>query len=205
MQPRVSPFFLALVITLVVTVRSHAKSREESEDFEKYLVSRVIPVYPYDARVQRLEGAGIFQLSIDRESGAVANVATLKTTGWAVLDRATIAAFRKWRFVPHTLNKVNIPVSFGLTGEQSDQLKTARRNAIVSPVPTYPLEAWWHDIGGTGTFQLVVNYETGIVHDVKLLETTGAGRLDKAAITAFRKWRFRPRTTKTFVLRYSFI
>lgn len=200
---RVSPIIVALVIALLA-VQSQAKTETDLGDIGKYVVSRVDPEYPFDARVHRLEGAGIFQLSINRENGLVTNVAIIKTTGWALLDRYTITAFRKWRFVPHTLDKVNIPVNFGMVGLQSDQLKSARRNAIVSPVPTYPFEAWRYSVGGLGTFQLVVNYETGVVQDVKLLETTSDARLDKAAITAFRKWRFRPRTTHTFVLRYRF-
>jgi TonB family protein len=201
---RVSPIILTFVIARLAIVQSQAQSEEKSAEFDKYVVSRVAPEYSRDARMHRLEGAGIFQLSIDQETGHVTNVTTVKTTGWALLDRATIIAFRKWRFVPHTLGKVKIPVNFSLIGQQADQLKTARRNAIVSPAPTYPVQAWRYGVGGIGTFQLVVNYETGVVQDVRLLETTSDGRLDKAAITAFRKWRFRPRTTHTFVLRYRF-
>jgi TonB family protein len=195
---------LVVAIAILVTIQSSAEPEERAEEDGKYVVSRVTPLYPRDARVHRLEGAGIFQLSIDRESGAVTDVATIKTTGWILLDRSAIAAFRKWRFVRHTVSKVNMPVNFGLVGKQGDQLKDARRNAIVSPVPTYPFDAWRYNVGGLGAFQLVVNYETGVVQDVKVIETTGDGHLDKAAITAFRKWRFRPHSMHTFVVRYRF-
>lgn len=201
---RVSPITFAVVIALVATAQSRVRPEEKSEDGDKYVVSRVTPLYPLDARAHRLEGAGVFQLSIDQESGAVTKVTTITSTGWALLDRSAINAFRKWRFVPHTLSKLNLPVNFGMVGKQSDQLSAARRNALVSPIPTYPFDAWRYGVGGLGTFQLVVNFETGVVQDVKLLETTSDARLDKAAIVAFRKWRFRPRTTHTFVLRYRF-
>ncbi len=70
------------------------------------------PDYPLAARQRRLTGAGRFKLAIDRKTGTVLSVATVKSTGHAVLDRAAATAFRKWRFKPGTSSTVYMPISF---------------------------------------------------------------------------------------------
>ena len=74
------------------------------------------PEYPYEARRQRLTGSGVAVLLVDSASGAVTSVSILRSTGSAVLDNAAISGFRRWRFKPGTISKVNAPITFTLTG-----------------------------------------------------------------------------------------
>jgi len=79
-------------------------------------VSAPRPEYPYEARRQRLTGSGVAVLSVDASSGAVTNVTVSRSTGSPVLDNAAISGFRRWRFKPGTVSKVQAPITFTLTG-----------------------------------------------------------------------------------------
>jgi TonB family protein len=74
------------------------------------------PEYPYEARRQHLTGSGVAVLLVDPASGAVTNVTIARSTGSAILDSAAISGFRRWRFKPGTVSKVNAPITFTLTG-----------------------------------------------------------------------------------------
>jgi TonB family protein len=69
------------------------------------------PVVPTEARVRRIKGAGIFAAHV-RPDGTVARVETLQSTGSRILDKASIDAFSRWRFVPGSVKKVKIPVQY---------------------------------------------------------------------------------------------
>jgi TonB family protein len=75
------------------------------------------PDYPLSARSRHLQGRGIFILYV-RPDGTVASVEVAKSTGHAELDESGVAAFRKWRFRPGTVKKVNIPLAFTMQGVQ---------------------------------------------------------------------------------------
>lgn len=74
------------------------------------------PEYPYEARRQRATGSGVAMLTIDPRTGYVTDVRMSRSTGSAVLDNATISAFRRWRFKPGTISIVQTPITFTLTG-----------------------------------------------------------------------------------------
>ena len=62
-----------------------------------------------------------------------------------------------------------------------------------SKVPAVPLLQYGH---GTGLVSMDVDYESGRVTAVRMLESTGDSRLDSKALEAFRQWRFKPRTVR---------
>jgi TonB family protein len=70
--------------------------------------------YPITARKQHLEGAGVFEIHIE-PNGSVGSVTILKTTGHTILDAAAITGFRQWRFRPHTIDIVRVPVQYRIT------------------------------------------------------------------------------------------
>jgi TonB family protein len=74
------------------------------------------PDYPESIRKQHKGGAGAFELHVDIETGLVSSVSTRQSTGVSLLDRTCKAAFLRWRFKPHIVNRVRIPVSFTQTG-----------------------------------------------------------------------------------------
>lgn len=74
------------------------------------------PIYPYEARRQRTTGSGIVVLTVDPTNGGVTAVQMAQSCGNAILDNATLEAFRRWRFKPGTAPTVQVPITYTLTG-----------------------------------------------------------------------------------------
>ena len=74
------------------------------------------PQYPYEARSRHVTGSGVIVCSVDSGSGNVGGCSVSKSTGSTILDNAATSAFQQWRFRPGTLSKVNIPITFTMTG-----------------------------------------------------------------------------------------
>jgi TonB family protein len=74
------------------------------------------PVYPYEARRQRMTGSGIALLNVDPIVGNVTSVRIKRSCGSVILDNATLEAFRRWRFKPGTALSVEVPITYTLTG-----------------------------------------------------------------------------------------
>lgn len=74
------------------------------------------PVYPYEARRQRITGSGIVLLTVDSVDGHVIDVRMLQSCGSVILDNATLDAFRRWHFKPGSVERVQVPITYTLTG-----------------------------------------------------------------------------------------
>ena len=74
------------------------------------------PVYPYEARRRRITGSGIALLIVDPTDGGVTAVQMAQSCGNAILDNATLEAFRRWRFKPGTAPTVQVPITYTLAG-----------------------------------------------------------------------------------------
>ena len=74
------------------------------------------PVYPYEARRQRVTGSGIALLTIDQTSGTVTDVRMAQSCGNVILDTSTLDAFRRWRFKPGGVSQVEVPITYTLMG-----------------------------------------------------------------------------------------
>ena len=78
------------------------------------------PTYPLIARKKGWEGRVLIQAEIDRE-GNVSKIRVLESSGFKVLDNASLETLKKWKFTPAKIgNKfvddtVNIPVKFLIT------------------------------------------------------------------------------------------
>jgi TonB family protein len=59
-----------------------------------------------------MAGSGVFTLNVDTESGAVTSVQIEKSTGWGILDASCLKTFKQWRFKPHAVAKVHMPITF---------------------------------------------------------------------------------------------
>jgi TonB family protein len=73
------------------------------------------PVYPYEARRQRITGSGI-ALTVDPAFGKVTGVRMAQSCGSVILDNATLDAFRRWRLRPGTPSSVQVPITYPLMG-----------------------------------------------------------------------------------------
>jgi len=74
------------------------------------------PQYPYEARSRHVTGSGVIVAQVDAASGNVTSASVSQSTGSPILDNAATSAFRQWRFRPGTVSKVNIPITFTMTG-----------------------------------------------------------------------------------------
>jgi TonB family protein len=74
------------------------------------------PVYPYEARRQRMVGSGIALLTVNPAVGNVTGVRMKQSCGNIVLDNATVDALRRWRFKPGSVLSVEVPITYTLTG-----------------------------------------------------------------------------------------
>ena len=74
------------------------------------------PVYPYEARRQRVTGAGVALLTVDQTLGTVTDVLMAQSCGNAFLDKSTLDALRRWRFKPGSAARVEVPITYTLMG-----------------------------------------------------------------------------------------
>jgi protein TonB len=85
------------------------------------IVKKPGPNYPYSDRAKHHTGRGLFRIYLDLQTGAVTQVATLQSTGFATLDESAVAALRRWRWKPGKWKEIEIPVTF-VMGHVSDPL-----------------------------------------------------------------------------------
>ena len=83
-----------------------------AEQIKRFVLFAPKPYYPSRARREYKTGAGVFLLNVDQETGLVASIKIEKTTGLWSLDVSCLKALIRWRFKPHTLTKIHVPVRF---------------------------------------------------------------------------------------------
>ena len=74
------------------------------------------PAYPYEARRRGTTGSGLVVLIIDSSTGIVTDAQLVQSTGSSVLDNSAVSAFRRWRFNSGTATRVQVPITYTLTG-----------------------------------------------------------------------------------------
>lgn len=60
--------------------------------------------------------------------------------------------------------------------------------------PEYPIGIVIHGAKGRGKFRLTINPKSGLVDEVKILQSTGYQDLNKLAVKALLQWQFQPGT-----------
>src|SRR5436305_5142485 len=75
-------------------------------------IAAAAPQYPFEDRARHHQGSGFFRIVIDPKTGAVTQVTILRSTGYATLDAAAIAPFRRWSWKRGTWKEVDVPVTF---------------------------------------------------------------------------------------------
>ncbi len=68
----------------------------------------------------------------------------------------------------------------------------AKALAINAPRPEYPYEARSRHVMGSGVCVVSVDVASGSVTDATMVQSIGNPILDNAALSAFRRWRFKP-------------
>jgi TonB family protein len=60
--------------------------------------------------------------------------------------------------------------------------------------PEYPIGFVIHGAKGRGRFRLTINAKSGLVDEVKIVQSTGYSDLNKLAVKALLQWQFKPGT-----------
>src|SRR5437773_4245823 len=76
-------------------------------------------------------------------------------------------------------------------------ISSAKALAIYAPLPDYPREARSRRITGSGVCVVSVDPGTGNVTEASMAQSTGDQTLDKATVSAFRRWVFKPGKVST--------
>ncbi len=74
------------------------------------------------------------------------------------------------------------------------RLSSAKVFAVSAPRPEYPYEARRQRVTGDGIALLTIDPGTGNVVQATMTKSTGNQFLDSAAISGFKRWRFKPGT-----------
>jgi TonB family protein len=170
------------------------------------------PDYPLMAKQRHLEGSALVQVSIGT-TGIPESVKILKTTGYEILDRAAIEGLRRWRFHPHSVRLVRIPVQYRMElgsarwGSRDDLEDVGDADSVVlvaysdpkalmltAPRPTKLHEASQQHLAGSGVFSVEIDRSSGTVTSVAVKKSTGERLLDDSAIRGLQKWRCKPGT-----------
>ena len=72
--------------------------------------------------------------------------------------------------------------------------RNIKPNTLSAPCPEYPYEARMRHVTGSGIAVVTVNSSNGLVIDARMERSTGNAILDRSAVSAFKRWRFRTGT-----------
>ena len=162
------------------------------------------PDYSDEARTKRLTGSGVAVVDIDPSTGKVTRAVMAVSTGHDILDRASVTAFKAWRFVPNTVSKAKIPITYTMTGPGATELQVVKSrsmeellasflgkgNLLNGPVPKYPKFSPWPNKEGKGTYQIQFDKE-GKVAEVRILKSSADAIFDREAVSTLHQWRLR--------------
>jgi hypothetical protein len=83
-----------------------------AEQLKQVVLFAPKPYFPRRAAKEYRTGAGLFLLDVNPETGRVGSIKIERTTGLWSLDVSCLKTLIRWRFKPHTVTKVHVPVDF---------------------------------------------------------------------------------------------
>jgi len=169
------------------------------------LIKKVDPVYPEEARRERIEGVVILEATTDKE-GNVINIRVLRSKD-PLLDQAAMDAVRKWKYQPFYINGepkgliFTVTVRFRLKERETEKFdkgavvaeedKNIKIPKLLKKVdPVYPEEARKALVQGVVVLRVRVN-EEGLVEQILVMKSE-SGLLNQPAIDAVKKWKYEP-------------
>jgi len=108
------------------------------------------------ASKEHAQGAGIFEIIVDKPSGKVREIFVRSSTKNVLLDTDVINAFLQWRFKPNTESSVKIIVAFAADNDTAlypvgSTIHTTNRGFPISfkePVKPEKLWQWFPELYG---------------------------------------------------------
>ena len=75
------------------------------------------------------------------------------------------------------------------------QVTTGSPPGLIKKIePEYPIGFVTHGAKGRGRFRLTINAKSGLVDEVKIIQSIGYSDLNKLAVKALLQWQFKPGT-----------
>jgi len=131
----VSSFALVLLLAFVSIYSLHAQTGSPTTGQQPpKAIYTPRPVYRPEWAKQGLTGKGVVLVTIDQQTGKVAGVRMLQSTGNKQLDGAALEAYSQWRFQPGTGSQVKIPIEFA-----SRPKAPPPKAKVLKPAILYPL------------------------------------------------------------------
>jgi TonB family protein len=87
------------------------------DDASKVAVFHPTPLYPAAARQHHITGKGVFHVHVSYETGDVTSIEIVTSTGHRLLDDSVVATFKRWKFRPHTVIGVKVPITFSMSAK----------------------------------------------------------------------------------------
>jgi TonB family protein len=75
---------------------------------------------------------------------------------------------------------------------------------LAAPMPDYPYQMRHHHVEGNGLFELKFDYDSGHLHEVHVIQSTGSPMLDGYAIGALKLWKAKPHAVHTVMVPLNF-
>ncbi len=88
-----------------------------------------------------------------------------------------------------------LPTQGQQRGRMDAQVTTGTPAGLIKKIePEYPSGFIAHGAKGRGRFRLTINAKSGLVDEVKIVQSTGYQDLNKLAVKALLQWTFKPGT-----------
>jgi TonB family protein len=188
---RVGPWLL-LAAALHVAAMAQAQERPPTDNgvipARLDMSTCALPTYPKASLDAEETGKTMVRLRVD-PAGAL-TVSLEKSSGYERLDRATIEALGRCRATPGMRDGAKAESTF--TVEYVWRIKP--QILIGGCVPEYPAAALKIEAQGTTTLQFTVD-DKGALTDAAISKSSGHEVLDRAALSALSKCRFKPAVT----------
>jgi protein TonB len=84
----------------------------DSKEFTNIALSHPTPEYPIEARRRHITGKGFYHLTVSYETGKVTSVEILTSAGHRILDDSVVTTLKRWKFKPHTVVGMKVPITF---------------------------------------------------------------------------------------------
>jgi len=118
MKAYINLWLFGIVVLLMADSSAIAGSYSDAQ-LKAMFVRMPAPDYPYQARVRKEEGTGLFRLHMDVR-GKVTSVTVLKSTGHQTLDAEGVKALKGWLARSGERRDVDVPLHFHLSGTKVD-------------------------------------------------------------------------------------
>ncbi|MGI9087112.1 MAG: TonB family protein [Chthoniobacterales bacterium] len=79
-----------------------------------------------------------------------------------------------------------------------------RHLPVSTQTPHYPADLQRRGVKASGVFDMDVDYESGHIREVHIVQSTGNPILDRNTVVALKSWRARPRSIHTLRLPVNF-